>query len=76
MAPQTVDENIPEVAWLLEQLDALSGEDSVLYQYRCVSCQLASAAIPIIIADETGNDLHVTVVGICEVCANDADMQD
>lgn len=62
----------PETAWLLEQLGALSGEDSVIHEYRCVSCQMASAAVPLIIADETGDDLHVTVIGLCEVCANES----
>ena len=63
-----------EIEWLMEQMAAV---EHVIHQYRCFSCQIATAQEAIIIIQPLeGNDLEsggcrVTVVGICDTCKNE-----
>ena len=54
-----------DIDYLLEQLDAAG---DVIQQYRCVSCQIATAQHVMLILKEEEGGVHVTIVGICDTC--------
>ena len=57
-----------ELEWLMEQMDAV---EHVIHQYRCFSCQIATAQTPVMIIREEEDGCRVTVVGICDTCKGD-----
>ncbi len=57
-----------EIDWLMEQMAAV---EHVIHQYRCFSCQIATAQTPVMIIREEEDGCRVTVVGICDTCKNE-----
>ncbi len=55
-----------QIADLMEQFEAAK---HVITSYRCCSCNIASAQIPIIVAEDTEEGCRVRILGICHTCA-------
>jgi len=55
---------------IMEQIDAAK---DIIHYYTCVSCEVATAQTPVIlVADLPEGGSRVTIVGICDACAKDA----